>query len=179
MAVACSLFIPGPVVGLTLDRWGTTWGAWLYDRTVVLPVVALGWHILPWQAAIVWSGVSSLPADQWDQARLQGATIWQLWTRIAVPQRASCLITAWLVGFLLASSDLSTSILVMPPGISTISVRLFGLLHAAADDRVAAICLFVSGSVAAATLATVLFWHRFLRSMRRPSPLSYTRTSGL
>ena len=176
LVVACSLVIPGPVVGLALDGWGSRpslGGAWIYDRTFVFPVVALWWHILPWQVAIVWAGVRSLPADQLDEARIQGTTPWRLWTRIAAPQRGTCLITAWLVGFLLASSDLSTSMLVMPPGISTLSVRVFGLLHAAADDRVAALCLFTSGSVAVASLAVVGIWHRFRQSLRYPRPASY------
>jgi ABC-type Fe3+ transport system permease subunit len=57
------------------------------------------------------------------------------------PARRELLIAAWCASFALASGDLAASVLVTPPGVSTLSIRIFGLLHAGVDDQVAAVCL--------------------------------------
>jgi iron(III) transport system permease protein len=48
---------------------------------------------------------------------------------------------AWLLSTLVAFGELSATILVLPPGMPTLPVRIFGLLHYGVEDQVAAICL--------------------------------------
>jgi iron(III) transport system permease protein len=73
--------------------------------------------------------------------------------RIALPQRLPAVAVAWLVGLAVASGDLAASILVVPPGMETLSRRVFGLIHYGIEDQVAGICLaqvLVFGIIAAA-----------------------------
>ena len=62
---------------------------------------------------------------------------------------------AALVGaFALAWGELSAIHLATPPGIETVTQRIFGLLHAGADDQVAALCLWnLAAFLATATVA--------------------------
>lgn len=62
----------------------------------------------------------------------------------------------WLAAFAIASGDLAASILVVPPGITTIPVRVFGLLHSGVDDQVAGICLTTVWGFAA--IGGLLLW---------------------
>ena len=61
--------------------------------------------------------------------------------RIALPSRLAALALAWLVAMAVALGDLAASVLVVPPGVTTLSIRLFGLLHYGVEDQVAGICL--------------------------------------
>jgi iron(III) transport system permease protein len=59
------------------------------------------------------------------------------------------------VSLAVAASDLGATLLVTPPGVSTLAMRVFGLLHAGVDDQVAGICLMnVVLCVLLASLAT-------------------------
>jgi iron(III) transport system permease protein len=60
---------------------------------------------------------------------------------IVFPSRAGALAAVWLAAFAVAAGDLACSILVVPAGVTTVPIRVFGLLHAGVDDQVAAICL--------------------------------------
>jgi iron(III) transport system permease protein len=63
---------------------------------------------------------------------------------------------AWLIGLALALGDLTASSLVLPPGVETLAVHIFNLVHYGVEDQVAGICLallIVFGSVAGATAA--------------------------
>ncbi|NOY30548.1 MAG: hypothetical protein GXP28_10350, partial [Planctomycetes bacterium] len=48
--------------------------------------------------------------------------------------------------------------LVAPPGVATLSMRIFGLLHYGAEDRVAALCLALALSI---SLLTIVAWKFF------------------
>jgi iron(III) transport system permease protein len=48
---------------------------------------------------------------------------------------------AWLAALAISLGDLAASILVVPPGVTTLSIRIFGLLHYGVEDQVAGICL--------------------------------------
>ena len=53
-----------------------------------------------------------------------------------------------------AWGDLAASVLVVPPGVTTLSIRIFGLLHYGVEDQVAGICLaLVAVFAAVAVLA--------------------------
>ena len=58
-------------------------------------------------------------------------------SRIVLPQRLSALAVAWLIGLALALSDLTASILVVPPGVETLSIHIFNLVHYGVEDQVA------------------------------------------
>ena len=45
------------------------------------------------------------------------------------------------MGLAIAVGELAATVLVVPPGPTTISVRIFSLIHYGVDDRVASICL--------------------------------------
>ena len=81
--------------------------------------------------------------------------------RIALPSRASAIGLAWVVALAAALGELVASILVVPPGVTTLSIRIFGLLHYGIEDQVAGVCLALLGlsiAVAAAVLWLARRW---------------------
>ncbi len=48
---------------------------------------------------------------------------------------------AWLIGLALALGDLMASNLVVPPGVETLAIHIFNMVHYGIQDQVAGICL--------------------------------------
>ena len=151
---ASGLAIPGPLIGLTviwlLDRSEPAVLIWLYDRTIAAPVLAIAIRTLPLATLCCWYVLRSVADDALDCAACEGAGPWSRFWLVAWPQRRAGLAATWLAAFALAAGDLAGSILVTPPGVTTVPIRVFGLIHAGVDDQVAGLCLVIFAAVAAA-----------------------------
>jgi ABC-type spermidine/putrescine transport system permease subunit II len=131
---------------------------WLYQRTDVPTILAQAVRAFPIVMLVVLQSLADFPRSTIEAAQLDGAGRWSILLRIIAPQRLAAFAAAWLAGFAIAAGDLAWSILVLRPGVDTLQRRLFGDIHAGADDRVAAICLAISmlyaiGAVVALRLA--------------------------
>jgi iron(III) transport system permease protein len=154
------LALPSPVAGLgiiwlfnqgILVRWPG-----LYSHTILAPVLAQLVVVLPLAILVSWYSLRSIPDDVLEMAKIDGAGSWTRLFSIVLPQRALALAAVWLIGFAVSFADLSASVLVAPPGVTTLPVRIFGLLHAGVDDQVAGIGLnLLAGG---ALIATVIVW---------------------
>jgi len=147
---AVCLALPGPMIGLTviwlLNRDGIDLLIWLYDRTIFAPCLALLVRCLPVTLLVIWYAFRTVAEEFVEQAKTEGlGWLTRFWS-LGVAQHWPVLAGAWLAALAVATGDLSASILVLPPGISTIPVRVFGLLHSGVDDQVAGISLTVVGS---------------------------------
>ena len=154
------LAVPGPVIGLAiiavLNRPEFPWLVWLYDRSIAAPWLAAVAHALPLAMLVLWPSLRAFPQDSLDAAAVDGAGLWTRWRRIVLPQRRAALATAWLVAFAWSLGELDAGILVAPPGIETLSIRIFRLLHFGVDDQVAGVCLAFYLAVQA--LAATAWW---------------------
>ena len=133
----------------------------LYDRTILAPCLALVVRCLPWATLILWYALRTVATDTLQSAAAEGAGAGTRLWRIALPQRFSAVVTAWFVALAVAWSDLASSILVVPPGMTTLSIRIFGLLHYGADDLVAGVCLatlIAFSIIAAAVILSARRW---------------------
>ncbi|MEX2561380.1 MAG: ABC transporter permease subunit, partial [Pirellulales bacterium] len=143
---ALSLAVPGPLVGLgliwVLNSPDLDWTAWLYD-SIAAPWAALTVRAFPPALLIVWQALASVPDDQVDSAALEGAGPTLIVRRVVLPQRLAALGVAWLIALAVALGELGASILVVPPGVVTLSIEVFNLLHGGYEDEVAGICLAV------------------------------------
>ena len=164
--VSAGLATAGPLVGLAVIHVFTLSDhpvmIWLYDRTIAAPVLALTCRCLPLTIMICWMAFGGLSRVMVEAAMLDGAGRLARFLHIGLAQRVPALAVAWLVAMAGACGELSASILVVPPGVTTVPIRVFGLLHAGVKNQVAAICLT---SIAGFLLITVLigfFGHRAL-----------------
>jgi iron(III) transport system permease protein len=165
---ACGLAIPGPLIGLgiiwIMDRSEPSILIWLYDRTILAPVLAIAIRTLPLATLCCWYVLRSVADDALDCAACEGADPWARFWLVAWPQRRFGLAAAWLAVFALATGDLACSILVVPPGVTTVPIRVFGLIHAGVDDQVAGLCLIMFAAVAAAVAAVLGLLYRHQRT---------------
>ncbi len=161
LTVAGGMAFSGPLVGLAVvwlrTRSRNALAIWLFDETVFGAVLATSCRALPLAVMICWVAAVTLNRQTLEAATLDGAGPIRQFLSVILPQRRRAFAIAWLVAFAVAYGDLSASILVMPPGIMTLPMRVFDQLHAGVNDRVAAICLTsLAGFLLVAVLAVAL-----------------------
>ena len=112
---------------------------------------------------MLWYAFQTLSADELEAAELDGATSWARLRYIAMPQRTSVLAAAWLVALAVAVGDMGATILVVPPGVEPLSVRISGLLHYGVEDQVAGICLATALAFFGVGIVLTVLANRWLR----------------
>ena len=168
LVAAVCLATPKPVVGLAviklLNQPGGGPLTWLYDHSILAPWLVLTVVGLPPAVLILWHAFRTVPSEMLDSAATDGAgSVGQL-LRIGLPCRVPAILLAWVVAMAAALGELGASILVVPPGVTTLSIKIFSLLHGGVSEfEVAGICLalvvlFAAAAVAVALLARI--WGR-------------------
>lgn len=173
LVTATCLTLPGPLLGLgliwLLNRRELPWLTNLYDYSVLAPWLALSLRSLPPAVLIAWHALRSIPQEQLELALLDGAGPVRRLVWIALPQRRTALVIAWLVAFAFALGDLAASILVVPPGMMTLSIQIFSKLHYGQEDDVAGICLALIALFAALAALIIRLQARSSRAMSTAS----------
>jgi iron(III) transport system permease protein len=160
LLIAVLLSLPGPILGIAvirlLNRPQMPVLVWLYDHSILAPWLAVYLRSLPIATLVMWHALQTVPDELLENAMVDGAgPMTRLW-RIALPMRTSAAAVAWLAALAISLGDLAASILVVPPGVTTLSIRIFGLLHYGVEDQVAGICLAMV--LIFAVLAAAIFY---------------------
>ena len=150
IVLAFGFGMPGPVLGVWIIRC-LNWPShsplgfltWCYDKTLLAPLLAQTIRALPLVTLLLWTQMESVSQDLLDSAAGEGAGGWSQLTRVVLPLRWPGVLAAACVAFIVAIGELAATVLVVPPGVSTLSIRIFGLLHYGAEDQVAALCLAI------------------------------------
>lgn len=125
--------VPGPLVGMMiialLNRSSPAWLGILYDTTLAAPTLAQQFRLFPLAWLLSQSIHRSISDRVWQQATLEGLSRAQFVIRVLWPQTWKLWITSALILAVVSIGELSCSILVLPPGVTTLSMRLFEMLH--------------------------------------------------
>jgi iron(III) transport system permease protein len=171
---AAGLALPGPMIGLgmiwLLSRPEIPGMVYLYNPSLlplwlampvrgIAPALAILVRALPPATFLLWHALASFPQELLDAAALDGAGPWTRLRCVVLPNRWPAVALAWLVALVVSLGDLSASILVAPPGVTTLSVRIFSLLHYGIEDQVAGICLALVGLFAIVALTARRLHH--------------------
>jgi iron(III) transport system permease protein len=145
LIMAVCLALPGPVIGLgiirLLSRPDVPTLTYLYDQSILAPWMAMLVRSLPLATLLMWHALRTVPDEMLDSAAVDGAGPLGRLCWIALPCRLPALGLAWVVALAVALGDLAASILVVPPGMTTLSIQIFDLLHSSVEDQVAGISL--------------------------------------
>jgi iron(III) transport system permease protein len=174
LIVAICLAMPGPLIGLTIiwlmNRRNVPWLTSLYDHSLAAPMLALLARVLPIAILILWYAMRSIPGETLEAAQIDGAGPWTRLFKIALPQRISAIALAWLAAFAVSIGDLAATILVVPPGVMTISNLLFDRLHGAQEDDVAGIALSLVLMLSLVALVASWLASRWAKSLGYATP---------
>lgn len=140
--------VPSTVVGVGLigiwnrdAPFGRVYGT---DGMLLLAYLA---RFLPVAALVLATAVRYVPVSHEEAAAVGGAGWWRVMIRIVLPQVGPGLVAAWTVVFVLAFGELGASILVAPPGETTLPIRIYTLVANAPAADLAALALLQSGVI--------------------------------
>jgi iron(III) transport system permease protein len=152
--LALTLATPGPVAGMALElayRWFTP----VYDSLLIV-IMAQSVRTLPYALLILWPALRILPGELLESALLDGHGFWGQLFHVALPLSSRALVAAWCVAFVLGFGELPATNLLQPPGITTITFRIWTLLHTGVESHLAGVALVTLAVLAIAALAAVL-----------------------
>lgn len=127
------LAVPGPLAGivtiLLLNRSEPEWVGLLYDSTLAAPILAQQFRLLPLAWILLITIDASISPSTREQMQLDRARNFGGLIQIVIPQVWPKLLVAFVLLAAISFGELSCSILVLPPGVTTVSMRLFEMLH--------------------------------------------------
>ena len=139
--------IPAPLLALgtssIINRPDADFLYYLYDRTLFVPWLAVSMRLFPLVCFILVPHLDAIPQQTLDVIRVSGGGRWTELRHAIWPAMRPTLIWLWLVTLAAAVADLSASILAVPPGVTTLSIRIFNLVHYGVTDQLAGLCLAV------------------------------------
>lgn len=133
-AAIVSVCLPGPIVGLiivSIFQCQVPGFRFFYQQTVLPTVLALLFRGLPIAFWICQSGYRQFKGPMFDLVKLD-LSPWQALWKIEWTLLRPTLAIAFVAVAITSSGDLAASLPVIPAGVTTVPVRLFGLLHSGA-----------------------------------------------
>jgi len=147
------LAVPGPLVNLTVislvDRSEPEWVGTLADRTLFAPILAQQSRCFPVVFALLWIANERYRKRNARQLQLdQGLPfITRVWVGIFAMKKP--ILMSAVIAFFVSFADLSSYLLVQPPQVTTVAMRMFDLLHYGIKNRESglALTLAMAGSI--------------------------------
>lgn len=151
--------LPGPVVGaLTSSLFVSTRNPalnWLYDHTLAAPILAQQSRLFPLAWLLVSGLAASISTPARELARLDQLSWWtHCWYVIWRPTWRLW-VTAWLLLIAVSAGELSSHLLLLPPGVTTLAQRLFEFLHFGMRYQDSGLCL---AFIALGWLTAIVVW---------------------
>ena len=158
LAITVPMALPGPLVGIGLiTLWNQPgWGGLGIYGSRWMPVLAALARYTPLGALVLIAGMRRINSRLLDAARMLETSRLRTWLLVRLPLLAPGLLASAGLVFCLTLSELSATLLVAPPGQSTLTLRLYNYLHYGASETVAGFTLVLTGLVLAFALLAAI-----------------------
>ena len=144
--------VPATVLGIGLIRtWNHPDLGWVVNGVAILILAYCG-RLVSFAVAPVAASLATVPREIEDAGRMSGMSAAIRTWRLHRPLSRSGLAVAWLLCFCLCLDEVGASILVLPPGIETLAVRIYNLTHYDDTEIVAGLCCIIVLLIAGASL---------------------------
>jgi ABC-type Fe3+ transport system permease subunit len=156
------LAVPGTVLGIGIVRLCNQAPlTWILDSPLVVAVAMCG-LFSPFAVYCTRTAFARIPPDFEAAAALAGMGVPKRLFMIILPLILPGVVAGWGLTFALSLGEVSASLLVLPPTIETLPVRIYNLTHYDATDVVAALCLIQAAVVgfSFAVAGVVMRWRR-------------------
>jgi iron(III) transport system permease protein len=161
IALVAAFAAPSTVLGVGLiGIWNRPgWPAEVYRSPLIILLACLA-RCLPIAALILAAAVRQVSPSLEEAADVAGAGWLRTLRVIVFPRISAAVVATLMVSFIFAFGELGATVLVAPPGESTLPVRIYTLIANAPSSQIAALALVQTGVV----LAPLVLFAGFLRS---------------
>jgi ABC-type spermidine/putrescine transport system permease subunit II len=135
-------------------------------------------RFVPVAALAIAATTRYVPVSHEEAAAVSGAGWLRTMIRIVLPQIRLGLLSAWVVAFVLAFGELGVSILVAPPGETTLPIRIYTIIANTPPSHVAALALLQTAVILSplAMLGMALSFRASTVAQRVPSEVEGRET---
>lgn len=150
------LFVPGAVTGIALVKIFNQPGIMglIYSSPVIL-VIGQFLRYFPLSLLLLWVFLRAVPKQYEQMAIVDGASAKDVLLRVYLPICIKPVIISAIVVFLWCLGDLDASLIICPPGTTTLSIRMFTMLHFGVYGDVAMACLMLVSTIMAGLVPVV------------------------
>ena len=147
--------VPAPLIGIGLiSIWNNSAAAGIYG-SFLMPVFASVSRFAPFAAIILFVQLRSLDPSLFDAARVFSRSRIHSLLQVTLPLLAPGLLVASALLSVLTFGELGATLIVTPPGFSTLAIKVYNYLHYGAAHEVAGLCLVMVVVTLAAGLCVV------------------------
>jgi len=158
------LAVPAPLVGIALSRtFNSTLPLAVLDSPL-LPVLAALIRFTPFATLVLLAGLRRRQAERIDAVRVFQPDPVAGWLKVRLHLEAPTLLAACGLVFALSLGELGATLLVTPPGRSTLAIRIYNYLHYGAAGSVRGLCLLMLGVTTLAGIGVAALVTRETRS---------------
>lgn len=125
-----------------LKVWNHAAFDWLSASFLIL-IVGYVAHFIPFALRVVHSNVKQLDFGMVEAAALARGQGMAVFWYVILPLLRSGLLTAFFITFVLSLGELGTTLLIIPPGLTTLPIEIYNFMHYGAETTVAALCLIM------------------------------------
>ena len=143
-ATLTPLLLSGPALGIALIlAWNHAgWRGAVYDSVAIVVLASCARYLFFGFAAAALAA-RRLDPELFEAASVSGATWYRQVGGVLLPLSLPTLAGVWGLSFVLCLGEVDAAVLLTPPGMTTLPVRIFGLLHYGPSSLVAALSLLV------------------------------------
>jgi len=164
--VISPLAVPAPLVGIGMvSLWNRPLWYELYG-TSVMPVLALLARFTPLAAIVLVAQLRRIDPLLMDAAQIFDTNPLRTWLMVRLPLMTPGLMAAAFITFALSIGELGATLITIPPGQGTLTLKIYNYLHYGASEQVAGLCLMMVAS----TLLVGFFAVIMLRGWSRLMP---------
>ena len=139
-----SLVIPGSAIGIGLIKLYNHSGLLFIYHSQFIVALGLMARFVALPALIMAGAFKTLDPSLENAAKVAGVSRFATLTKIILPLLKRPLAVSAIICFILAINELAVTILVAPPGITPLSVRIYSLFHFNKAAEVASMCLIMA-----------------------------------
>ena len=154
---------PAPLVGIGITKLMNRPGLFgaLYDSPFIV-TIALVVRFLPYQVLAMLPSLRAVPVELEEDAFLCGANRWQTIRHVIMPLCRRAALAGCVIVFVLGVGEVGATVLVVPPGPTTLTIHFFTLIHYGVYADAAAICLILTAAVVLPAAVLGICFRRFI-----------------
>lgn len=147
LAAMLPFAVPAIVLGIGMIKvWNHSWTNLIYGSSMVIIFGYIA-RFIPFGIWSVQSNIKQIPVHL-EEAGILYTRSWQrIFRKIIIPLCHPGLMAGFFIIFILSLGELATTLLIIPPGRSTLPIKIYNLMHYGAEHLVAALSLILIGLI--------------------------------
>lgn len=139
--------IPAPLTGIAIVGMFNRPVLQMVSGTLIMPVFGCMARFMPFSFIIILAQLHRIDPLFIDAANLLVKNSFVIWFKVRLPLMAPGLLASFCIVFILASGELGATLLLIPPGFETLTIKIYNYMHYGASDKVAGLCLMMMMTV--------------------------------